>query len=129
MEMHRSNPACSSCHRLIDPIGLALDNFDVTAKWRVREHGVPLDTRGDYYDGTPVSTPRELVDALMARPIPLVRTFTENLLAFAIGRRVEHFDQPAVRAITRAAEANDYRMASFVLGVVGSDAFQRSREP
>ncbi len=129
MEQHRSNPACSSCHRLIDPIGLALDNFDVTAKWRVREHGVPLDTRGDYYDGTPVSTPRELVDALMARPIPLVRTFTENLLAFAIGRRVEYFDQPAVRAVTRAAEANDYRMASFVLGVVGSDAFQRSREP
>ena len=129
MELHRSNPACSSCHRLIDPIGLALDNFDVTAKWRVREHGVPLDTRGDYYDGTPVSTPRELVDALLARPIPLVRTFTENLLAFAVGRRVEHFDQPTVRAVTRAAEANDYRMASFVLGVVGSDAFQRSREP
>ena len=127
MEMHRANPACSSCHRLIDPIGLALDNFDVTAKWRVREHGVPLDTRGDYYDGTPVSTPRELVDALTARPIPLVRTFTENLLAFAIGRRVEHFDQPTVRAVARAAEANDYRLASFVLGVVGSDAFQRKR--
>ena len=127
MELHRSNPACSSCHRLIDPIGLALDNFDVTARWRVREQGVPLDTRGVYYDGSPVSTPRELVDALLARPIPLVRTFTENLLAFAIGRRVEHFDQPAVRAIARAAEANGYRMASFVLGVVGSDAFQRKR--
>ena len=127
MELHRSNPACSSCHRLIDPIGLALDNFDVTARWRVREQGVPLDTRGVYYDGTPVSTPRELVDALLARPVPLVRTFTENLLAFAVGRRVEHFDQPAVRAIARAAEANGYRMASFVLGVVGSDAFQRKR--
>ena len=127
MELHRSNPACSSCHRLIDPIGLALDNFDVTARWRVREQGVPLDTRGVYYDGSPVSTPRELVDVLLARPIPLVRTFTENLLAFATGRRVEHFDQPAVRAIARAAEANGYRMASFVLGVVGSDAFQRKR--
>ncbi len=127
MELHRANPTCSSCHRLIDPIGLALDNFDVTAKWRLRENGAPLDTRGDFYDGTPVSTPRELVDALLARPIPLVRTFTENLLAFATGRRVEHFDQPSVRAIARAAEANDYRMASFVLGVVGSDAFQRRR--
>ena len=127
MEMHRSNPSCSSCHRLIDPIGLALDNFDVTARWRQRENGVPLDTRGDYYDGTPVSTPRELVDALLARPIPLVRTFTENLLAFAIGRRVEHFDQPTIRAVARAAEANDYRMASFIMGVVGSDAFQRKR--
>ncbi len=127
MEAHRSNPSCSSCHRLIDPIGLALDNFDVTAKWRLRENGIPLDTRGDYYDGTPVTSPNELVDALLARPIPLVRTFTENLLAFATGRRVEHFDQPTVRAIARAAEADDYRMASFVMGVVRSDAFQRKR--
>ena len=127
MEAHRSNPSCSSCHRLIDPIGLALDNFDVTAKWRLRENGIPLDTRGDYYDGTPVTSPNELVDALLARPIPLVRTFTENLLAFATGRRVEHFDQPTVRAITRAAGADDYRMASFVMGVVRSDAFQRKR--
>ena len=127
MELHRSNPSCSSCHRLIDPIGLALDNFDVTAQWRLRENGAPLDTRGVFYDGTPVSTLRELVDALLARPVPLVRTFTENLLAFAIGRRVEHFDQPTIRAITRAAEKNDYRMVSFVMGVVGSDAFQRKR--
>lgn len=127
MELHRSNPSCASCHRLIDPIGLALDNFGVTGQWRLRENGAPLDTRGDFYDGTPVSRPSDLVDALLARPIPLVRTFTENLLAFAIGRRVEYFDQPTVRAIARAAEANDYRMASFVLGVVGSDAFQRKR--
>ena len=127
MELHRSNPSCNSCHRLIDPIGLALDNFDVTAQWRLRENGAPLDTRGIFYDGTPVSTPRELVDALLARPIPLVRTFTENLLAFAIGRRVEHYDQPTIRAITRAAETNDYKMGSFVMGVVGSDAFQRKR--
>ncbi len=127
MEVHRSNPSCASCHRLIDPIGLALDNFDVTGKWRRREHGIPLDTRGVYYDGTPVASPRELVDALLARPVPLVRTFTENLLAFATGRRVEHFDQPTVRAITRAAEGDDYRMASFIMGVVGSDAFQRKR--
>ena len=127
MELHRSNPSCSSCHRLIDPIGLALDNFDVTGQWRLRENGATLDTRGVFYDGTPVSTPRELVNALLARPVPLVRTFTENLLAFAIGRRVEHFDQPTIRAITRAAEANDYRMASCVMGVGGSDAFQRKR--
>ena len=127
MEAHRANPSCSSCHRLIDPIGLALDNFDVTAKWRLRENGIPLDTRGEYYDGTPLASPRELVDALLARPIPLVRTFTENLLAFAAGRRVEHFDQPTVRAVARAAAADDYRMASFIMGVVRSDAFQRKR--
>jgi hypothetical protein len=124
MEIHRSNPTCNSCHRFMDPIGLALDNFDVTAKWRTRENGMPLDTKGDYYDGTPVTTPAELTRALMKRPVPLVRTFTENLLAYALGRRTEYFDQPTIRAIAKAAEANDYRMSSFILGVIKSDAFQ-----
>jgi hypothetical protein len=127
MEIHRSNPTCSSCHRFMDPIGLALDNFDVTAKWRTRENGMPLDTKGDYYDGTPVTTPAELTRALMKRPEPLVRTFTENLLAYALGRRTEYFDQPAIRAIAKAAEANDYKMSSFILGVIKSDAFQMKR--
>jgi len=127
MEMHRANPTCNSCHRFMDPIGLALDNFDVTAKWRAREFGMPLDTKGEYYDGTPVSTPAERLNALMKRPVPLVRTFTENLLAYALGRRVEYFDQPAIRAIGKAAEANEYRMSSFILGVVKSDAFQMKK--
>jgi hypothetical protein len=127
MEMHRANPTCNSCHRFMDPIGLALDNFDVTAKWRAREFGMPLDTKGEYYDGTPVSTPAELLNALMKRPVPLVRTFTENLLAYALGRRVEYFDQPAIRAIAKAAEANEYRMSSFIVGVVKSDAFQMKK--
>ena len=127
MEIHRKNPTCNACHRFMDPIGLALDNFDVTAKWRVRENGAPLDTRGDFYDGTAVSTPAELSAVLMKRPEPLVRTFTENLLAYALGRRVEYFDQPTVRAIARAAAANDYRMSSFILGVIKSDAFRLKR--
>ena len=128
MEQHRTNPTCNACHRLMDPIGLALDNFDVTAKWRLRENGTALDTRGELYDGTPVTTPGELVDALLKRPIPLVRTFTENLLAYALGRRVEAHDQPTVRTIARAAEADGYRMSAFILGVVRSDAFQMKRE-
>ena len=127
MEMHAANPSCNSCHRFMDPIGLSLDNFDVTGKWRIRENGGPLDTRGDFYDGTPVSSPAQLVDALLVRPIPLARTFTENLLAFAIGRPVQPFDGPTVRDIAGTAEANDYRMASFIMGVVSSDAFQRKR--
>jgi hypothetical protein len=127
MELHRTNPTCNACHRFMDPIGLALDNFDVTARWRNRENGMPLDTKGDFYDGTPVSTPGELARALLKRPTPLVRTFTENLLAYALGRRVEYYDQPAIRAIVRTAEANDYRMSSFILGVVRSDAFQMKR--
>ena len=127
MEMHAANPSCNSCHRFIDPIGLALDNFDVTGKWRVRENGGPLDTQGDLYDGTPVSSPVQLADALLERPIPLARTFTENLMAFAIGRPMEPFDGPTVRQIVRDAEQHDHRMASFVMGVIRSDAFQRKR--
>ena len=129
MEIHRENPACRSCHRFMDPIGLALDNFDVTGKWRSLENGMPLDTRGDFYDGTPVQTPAELSAVLLKRPLPLVRTFTENLMAYALGRRVEYNDQPAVRQIVRRAETNDYRVSSLVLGVVKSDAFRMKRAP
>ena len=127
MEIHRANPTCNSCHRFMDPIGLALDNFGVTGQWRIRENGMPLDTRGDFYDGTSVQTPLELQRALMKRPVPLLRTFTQNLMAYALGRRVEYYDQPTVRSIVREAEANDFRMSSFILGVVKSDAFQMQR--
>ncbi len=127
LEMHRANPACRSCHRFMDPIGLALDNYDVTGQVRVRENGVALDTRGVFYDGTDVSTPAELVKILMKRPIPLVRNFTAHLLAYAIGRRAEYFDEPGIRAIAREAKAGDYRMSSFILGVVNSDPFRMAR--
>jgi hypothetical protein len=124
MELHRKNPTCNSCHRVIDPIGLALDNFDVTGKWRARENGMPLDTRGEFYDGTLISTPAQLSAVLLKRPVPLVRTFTENLMAYALGRRVEYYDEPTVRAITRAAEAGNYKVTSLILGVIKSDAFR-----
>lgn len=124
MEAHRANPTCNSCHRFIDPIGLALDNFDVTGRWRIRENGAPIDTRGELYDGTPIASADELVEALMRRPEPLVRTFTQNLMAYALGRRVEYFDQPTVRAIERDAAENGYRLSAFVRGVVLSDAFR-----
>ena len=127
MEIHRANATCNSCHRFMDPIGLALDNFDVTARWRTRENGMPLDTAGDFYDGTRVTSLPELTATLMKRPTPLVRTFTENLMAYALGRRTEYFDQPAIRAIAKSAEANHYKMSSFILGVVKSDAFRMRR--
>ena len=127
LEMHAASPTCRACHRFMDPIGLALDNYDVTGQVRVRENGVALDTRGTFYDGTDVSTPAELVDVLMKRPIPLVRNFTAHLLAYATGRRAEYYDQPGIRAIAREAEANDYRMSSFILGVVNSDPFRMAR--
>ena len=127
LEMHVANPTCRACHRFMDPIGLALDNYDVTGRVRMRENGVALDTRGTFYDGTEVSTPAELVRVLMKRPIPLVRNFTEHLLAYATGRRAEYFDGPGIRAIAREAQAGDYRMSSFILGVVNSDPFRMAR--
>ena len=127
MEMHRANPVCQSCHKFMDPMGLALHNFDVTGQWRVRENGQPLDTRGELYDGTPLSNPADLVEALLNRPIPLVRTFTLNLMAYAMGRRIEYTDQPALRKIVKEAEENGYRMSSFIMAVVDSDPFQMKR--
>ena len=123
MANHRSSPQCNSCHRFMDPIGLALDNFDVTGRWRIRENGVPLDTRGELYDGTPITSPTALQEALMRRPLPLIRTFTENLLTYALGRRLEYFDQPTVRAIADDAASDGYKVSAFIMGVVKSDAF------
>ena len=127
MEQHRQNPTCNSCHRFIDPIGLALDSYGVTGKWRIKENGVPIDTRGELYDGTPIESPQQLTQALLDRPTPLLRTFTANLMAYALGRLVEHQDQPAVRAIVRDAAREDYRVSAFILGVVKSDAFRMQR--
>ena len=127
LRMHRANPTCNSCHQLIDPIGMALDNFDVTGQWRTRENGMPLDTQGEFYDGSEIATPASLTTVLMKRPIPFVRHFTQNLMTYALGRRVDYQDQPAVRAIARDAEESDYSMSSFVLGVVTSDQFRLKR--
>jgi hypothetical protein len=124
MEAHSAAPVCNSCHRFMDPIGLALDNFDVVGQWRIRENMAALDTRGVFYDGSPITMPSELTQVLLKRPIPLVRNFTEQLLSYAIGRPVEYFDQPTIRAIARAAEANDYKTSSFIMGIVKSDVFQ-----
>ena len=124
MELHRASPVCSACHQFIDPIGLALDNFDVGGRWRDRENGRPLDTRGTFYDGTPISTPEDLRHVILSRPIPLVRNFTENLMAYAIGRPVTYQDKPAIRAVAAEAEASGYHMSAFVLGVVKSDQFR-----
>ncbi len=129
MEMHRANPTCHSCHQFMDPIGLAMDNFDVTGKWRIRENGMPLDTRGKFYSGVEIASPEELQSVLLERPVPLVRNFAKNLMAYALGRRVEYFDMPTVRQIVKDAEASDYRLSSFIQGVVNSEAFKMKRIP
>jgi mono/diheme cytochrome c family protein len=127
MEQHRANSACRSCHRVIDPIGLALENFDVTGAWRIRDNGVPVDASGELYDGSRLNGPAELREALLKRTDTVLRTFTENLMAYALGRRVEFYDMPAVRAIVRDARPGGYRFSSFVFGVVKSSAFHMSR--
>jgi hypothetical protein len=127
MEIHRRNPTCNACHQYMDPIGLALDNFDVTGSWRYRENGTELDTRGTMYDGVQITSPADLRKSLLSRPIPLVRSFTENLMAYALGRRVEDYDQPTIRSIARLAESNGYRMSSFIQGVVNSPAFRSKK--
>jgi hypothetical protein len=127
LELHRSNPTCNACHRFMDPLGLALDNFDVTGKWRIRENGMRLDTRGQMWDGRPVASPADLRTALLEFRELLVRNFTENLMAYALGRRVESYDMPTIRAIARQAAAREFRVSSFVHGVIGSPAFQMQK--
>jgi hypothetical protein len=127
MEEHRANPACRSCHRVIDPIGLALENFDVTGAWRIRDNGSPVDASGQLYDGTRLDGPVALRRALMAHKDVVLSTFAENLMAYALGRRIEYFDMPSVRAIVRGAASHDDRFSSYVIGIVRSPAFRMSR--
>jgi len=124
METHRKNPACTSCHRVIDPLGLTLENFDVTGRWRIKDNGHPVDSSGVLYDGTPMEGPAGLRAALLKNKDAFLLSFTESLLTFALGRRLEPTDMPAVRKIIRTAAAHDYRLSSFVLGVAESAAFQ-----
>ncbi len=124
MEEHRKNPACNSCHRVIDPLGLALENFDVTGAWRIKDNEVPIDSAGELYDGTRMEGPAGLRNALLKHKDLFLQSFTENLMTYALGRRVEYYDMPAIRQIVRDAEKNDYRMSSFFLGVVKTAAFQ-----
>jgi Protein of unknown function (DUF1592)/Protein of unknown function (DUF1588)/Protein of unknown function (DUF1587)/Protein of unknown function (DUF1585)/Protein of unknown function (DUF1595)/Planctomycete cytochrome C len=127
MEQHRNNPACNSCHRVIDPLGLALENFDVTGQWRIKDGGSPIDPAGTLYDGTKISGPDGLRQALLKRSDVVLGSFTESLLTYAVGRRVEPFDMPTIRKIVSDAKKNDYRMSSFIMGVINSAAFQMSR--
>ena len=127
MSAHRENPACASCHKLMDPVGFALENYDAVGRWRDADGGTPVDATGTLFDGTAVDGVDALEAALLRRPELFVGTVVEKLLTFAIGRGVGHTDAPAVRAILRAAEEEDYRFSSLVLGVVESMPFQMRR--
>jgi hypothetical protein len=127
LAMHRKNPACSSCHNVIDPIGLALDNFDVDGTWRIKDRGVPVNPAGMLYDGTELKGVGDLRAALVARTEVLMTHLTESLMSYALGRRVEYYDMPTIRRIVREAGKNGYRMSSLLLGIVNSPAFRSAR--
>jgi cytochrome c5 len=127
MEQHRANPACNSCHKVIDPLGLALENFDPSGKWRIKDGGVPVDPTGVMYDGTTISGPADLREALLKHKDAILLSFTESLLTYALGRQVEYYDMPTVRRIVRDASKNGDRFSSFISGVVNSSAFRMAR--
>ena len=129
MEEHRSNPACASCHKMMDPIGLALENFDATGRWRVKDAGQKLDSSGQLVDGSPIDGVVSLRQQLLRYSPQVMRTVTEKLLTYALGRGVEYDDMPVVRSIVRNAAKNDYRFSSVVLEIVRSMQFQMNRKP
>ncbi len=126
LEQHRANPSCNNCHGVIDPLGFALENFDVTGRWRNidREAGTPIDPTGVLPNGTPLQGPVDLRDALLAKPEQFTQTFTEKLMTYALGRVLDYSDMPTVRAIVDNAEGADYHFSAIVLGIVQSDQFQ-----
>ncbi len=124
MIQHRTNPACRSCHQIMDPIGLALENFDGVGRWRTADSGIAIDAGGQLVDGTSVVSPQTLRAALMSYPDAFVQTLTEKLLMYAVGRSSHYTDMPFVRAIARDAARDDHRFSSIVMGIVNSPPFQ-----
>jgi cytochrome c551/c552 len=124
LEMHRATPACASCHRVMDPLGLALENFDGIGQWRVKEPGGNIDPAGQLADGSRVDGPVALRKAVLKRPELFVRTVTQKLMTYGLGRGMEYTDMPVIRGIASASAAQNYRFSSVVLGIVKSVPFQ-----
>jgi mono/diheme cytochrome c family protein len=125
LELHRASPVCASCHNIMDPLGLALENFDLIGAWRETDGPAKVDASGRLADGTPVSGPADLRRAMLTRSDAFVTTATEKLLIYALGRPVHHYDMPLVRTIVRRAQRDGNRFSAMVLGIVESDAFQK----
>jgi hypothetical protein len=123
LEMHRTNPTCAACHAIMDPLGLALENFDLVGRWRESEDGHPIDARTEMTDGTRLDGPAELRRALLSRSDAFVTSLTERLMTYALGRELEYYDMPTVRGVVRAAAADGTTLPSLVQAIVASDAF------
>ncbi len=129
MEAHRANPACAGCHKMMDPIGFALENFDGIGKWRTKDAGQNVDASGQLTDGTKINGVVDLRNALLRYKPQFARVVTEKLLTYALGRGVEYQDMPVVRSIVREAARNNYRFSSLIEGIVNSEPFQMNRKP
>jgi hypothetical protein len=124
MELHRKNPVCATCHKTMDPLGFALENFDPLGQWRTRDEGLPVDATGTLPDGTAFEGVAGLRAALLKRPDVFVTTLAEKLLTYALGRGLESYDAPAIRQIVRSAGQDDYRFSRLILGIVTSAPFE-----
>jgi hypothetical protein len=131
LALHRTQSSCNHCHGVIDPLGQALESYDAIGEWRERERdsGVTIDSTGNLADGRPVNSPSELREAIAAEPEKFVQTVAQNLMTYALGRRVEYYDMPAVRAVVREAAERDYSFAAIVKGVAVSPPFRLRSAP
>jgi len=127
MEQHRADANCASCHKLMDPIGFALENFDAVGVWRTNDSGFPIDAAGNMFDGAKLNGPASLRQAVLNHSDAFLSTFTESLLAYGLGRVIDYRDMPVVRAIDREADKHDHRFLSYVMGIVESPPFQMRR--
>jgi Protein of unknown function (DUF1585)/Protein of unknown function (DUF1588) len=125
LEVHRSNPTCAGCHRIIDPPGFALENFNSVGQWReTGENGAPIDSGGVLADGSKVDGPVALRNAILSRPEAFVTVLTERMMTYALGRGVEPSDMPVIRNIVKKAALNNYRLSSIIMGIIESAPFQ-----
>jgi hypothetical protein len=124
MELHTTRPFCAGCHKIMDPVGFAMENFDAIGRWRTEEHGEPIDASAQLVDGTQINGTIDLRNALLKYSDRFVQTTTEKLMTYALGRGLEYYDMPTVRAVARNAAKNDYRFSDIVMGIVESAAFQ-----
>ena len=129
MEAHRKNPVCASCHKIMDPIGFSLENFDLIGKWRASDGGAPIDTSGQLVDGTKVSGPASLRQALLSRSDVFVSTLTQKLMTYGVGRALHYYDMPTLRSITAQAAQKDDRFSAIIIGIVKSAPFQTKMKP
>jgi hypothetical protein len=127
MAQHRSNAVCANCHKLMDPIGLALENFDAIGRWRTTDGEAAIDPSDTLYNGLKVNGPADLRQVILSHPDQFIRTMTEMLMTYGVGRGLEYYDMPTVRSIVKEAARTNYRFSSLVLGVVKSAPFQMKK--